>query len=229
MGFRVQAALLVLIALAVIPMHASGQEEGSSSSSQEWTSDRLANAITIINNSTEMEVRSRGYNMELVVPVAKQACEASVYAIQASLGFYDTLRNQKIEHPNYEDGNLIFSEEEYTAFLDDALMKLQLDKHGLSDLSECSIRSVLWSAWYQNPEGIPLDQEANLIESGDLLCAVAGIKTDDGRNWYETWKKIEGNQAAWVVLGGSAVGLLPHPSAKIISTLVTAGSNFISN
>ena len=226
MRFRVQAGLLVLIALAVVPMHASGQEEESAASPQVWTADGLANAITIFNNSTEMEVRSRGYNMELVVPVAKQACEASVYAIQASLGFYNTLRNQEVKHPNYQDGKLIFSEEKYAEFLDDVLMNLQLQT-GLSDLSECAIRSVLWSAWYQNPEGIPLDQEAKLIEAGELLCAVAKIATDDGRNWSETWKKIEGNNAAWVTLGGSAVGLIPHPVAKIISVLVIAGSNFI--
>ena len=175
-------------------------------------------------------MRSRGYNMELVVPVAKQACEASVYAIQASLGFYDTLRNQDVEHPNYQGGKLIFNEEEYTAFMDDALMNFQLDAHNrLSDLSECAIRSVLWSAWYQNPEGIPLDQEAMLIEAGKVLCEVAKIETDDGRNWSETWKRIEGNSAAWVTLGGSAVGLIPNPYAKIVSVLVVAGSNFVSS
>ena len=223
-----------MILLFVLPMllYSSPASEAQTSPSDgakpEWTDD-AAHVDSL--NKANRTFHESGYTRETVMEVAAEACTLSYTFLDLVLQEHFVL--EELEGTDeVQDGRLVLSPEQFNERLNGEMDYLQAI--GLSDLSECVLRSILWRTYYSYPDGIPIATLSRpaVEETLKVVCALPTILADDRLanseihiNWLAGGEGLVGVSAGFVTAGAD-VPILLTPIG-VVSAVAGAGSAFL--
>ena len=220
--------LLVVLPLLLYSSPSSEAQTPPDESKPQWTSD--ADHVASL-NAANRTFHESGYTRETVTAVAAETCTLSYRFLDLVLQEHFVL--EELEGTDeVQDGILVLSPEQFNGFLNEEMDYLQTI--GLSELSECVLRSILWRTYYSYPDGIPIAtlSRPEVEKALQAICALPTVLADDRLansdiriNWLAVGEGLIGVSAGFVTAGAD-VPILLTPIG-VMSAVAGAGSAFL--
>lgn len=216
--------LLVMLPLLLYSSLIGEAQAPPDESKLQWISD--ADHVASL-NAANMTFHESGYTRETVTAVAEKACTLSYRFLDLVLQEHYVL--DELEGTNeVQDGLLVLSPEQFNEFLNKEMDYLQTV--GLSELSECVLRSILWRTYYSYPDGIPIAtlSRSEVEKALQTICSLPTVLADDRLansdiriNWLAGGEGLIGASAG-LVTAGADVPILSTPIGIMSAVAVPA-------